>query len=70
MPRVTIAISGMHCQHCVQTVTRALERVPGVTHAAVFLAEGEAEVDVTPDVAPAALAAAVTGAGYPATVPG
>jgi copper chaperone CopZ len=68
MPRLTLAVRGMHCAHCVATVTRALEAVPGVAHAAVFLDAGEVEVDVAAGVAPETLAAAVTASGYPATV--
>lgn len=66
MNRTTLAIAGMHCQHCVSKVTQALNAVDGVQHVAVLLAEGEAEVDAAPGVQPDDLAAVVTAAGYPA----
>lgn len=68
MARVALAITGMHCDHCRHTVTKALESVEGVQSVAVFLAEGEAEVDVAVGTPRDQLAAAVTAAGYPATV--
>ena len=68
MTRVTLAVSGMHCDHCVDKVTKALEAVRGVAQVTVFLAEGEAEVDVAAGVAVDGLTAAVAGAGYRATL--
>ena len=41
-----IPISGMICGHCVETVRRALEAVPGVRSARVELDRGRAEVEV------------------------
>lgn len=68
MATVTLAITGMHCDHCIHTVTKALEGVKGVENVAVFLQEGEAEVDVAAGTPTDQLTAATTAAGYPATV--
>jgi Cu+-exporting ATPase len=43
-----IPIAGMTCDHCVQTVMRALRSVPGVESAAVDLRNGRADVSVDP----------------------
>jgi copper chaperone CopZ len=60
----TLKITGMTCQHCVRAATQALESVPGVTGVQIDLATGLAEVEGAAD--PAALVAAVQGAGYSA----
>lgn len=41
---LTLAISGMSCNHCVQSVRRALQACPGVTSVHVQLKPGQAEV--------------------------
>ncbi len=62
---VEIPVSGMTCDHCVGTVRRALEGVPGVRSASVDLARGRAEVTIDPDRADRpGLKAAVEAAGY------
>ena len=62
---VRIPVAGMTCDHCVGTVRRALEGVPGVRSAVVDLKEGYAEVALDPaQVDRAKLEAAVTAAGY------
>lgn len=66
---VTLDVKGMTCTACPITVKRVLKRVPGVADAAVDFKAGTAEVRFDPDkVQPDALAKAVTGAGFPATV--
>jgi copper chaperone CopZ len=40
-----LKVAGMHCGHCRMKVEQALKAVPGTVGAAVFLDEGEAEVD-------------------------
>lgn len=65
METTRLNVQGMSCQGCVASVTRVLKAVPGVTDAAVTLHPGSAAVTYDPartDVA--ALAAAITGAGY------
>ena len=64
---VDLGIGGMSCASCVRRVERALERVPGVTEVAVNLATERAHVTLRAGATnPAALAAAVTKAGYEA----
>ncbi|MFE1295257.1 heavy metal translocating P-type ATPase [Streptomyces sp. NPDC058731] len=58
----------MTCAACVRRVEKKLGRLDGVT-ATVNLATGRARVSHPPDVSPAALVAAVEGAGYTATLP-
>ena len=43
-PAMDLKIEGMHCSHCVQTVTDALKNAPGVTFVEVFLDSGSAHV--------------------------
>ncbi len=63
-----LPVEGMHCASCVGRVEKALTSIPGVTGASVNLAAGQARVTHGEGVvAPADLAAAVTGAGF--TVP-
>ncbi|MCM2561322.1 heavy metal translocating P-type ATPase [Lutimaribacter sp. EGI FJ00015] len=63
----TLQIDGMHCGSCVGRVENALTAVPGVVSASVNLAAETAHVRYLDGVvAPAALARAVTDAGYPA----
>ncbi|MGD9646053.1 MAG: heavy metal translocating P-type ATPase [Pirellulales bacterium] len=72
MATIQLPIEGMTCQHCVRSVTSALEGVPGVAHATVDLAAGIAEVELADGAAGgsteptirAELAAAVERAGY------
>ncbi len=59
---VTIAITGMTCSGCVNAVTRALSRVPGVTDVRVDLDAGRAQV--SGNASPQSLVSAVEKAGY------
>ncbi|HEY3246238.1 MAG TPA: heavy metal translocating P-type ATPase [Phycisphaerae bacterium] len=64
-----LRVDGMHCASCVATVERAARSIPGVESARVNLALGRANVRFDPQQANAdEIAAAVTRAGYPATV--
>jgi len=40
MQSVHVSVAGMTCQHCVATVKKAVQRVPGVIQAEVSLANG------------------------------
>jgi copper ion binding protein len=62
---VDLTVEGMTCASCVGRVERALTAVPGVTGAAANLATHSARVEGVAD--PAALVAAIRGAGYGAT---
>ena len=71
MTNITLAIQGMSCGHCVKRVQQVLAATPGVTKATVTLEPGQAKVEYDEAAAtPALLAAAVTAAGYSATVSG
>jgi copper chaperone len=41
----TVKINGMSCQHCVASVTKAIEDVSGVSEVSVNLEKGEATYD-------------------------
>ena len=59
----TIAIEGMHCQHCVAAVNAALEAVSGVTSVKVSLEKNNAVVEGE-GLDDAALKAAVEDTGF------
>jgi Cu+-exporting ATPase len=61
-------IGGMTCASCVMRVEKALGKVPGVDHVSVNLATERATVHANPAVANEQLLAAVSKAGYEATV--
>jgi Cu+-exporting ATPase len=56
----------MHCGSCVQRVSQALGKVPGVQVGEVRV--GAARVQIPEDVPESALVSAVAKAGYPAVV--
>lgn len=63
--KVTLSVTGMTCGGCVETVKRALEKVPGVISAEVDLTAKRAVVTVDSDaVTTASLVLAVKAAGY------
>jgi len=66
MMTIELEINGMSCEHCVQTVTKALLGVAGVTEAVVSLAEKRATVTAGEEVKVGDLVAAVEEAGYEA----
>ncbi len=69
MASLRLKVTGMTCGHCKAKVEKALQGVAGTYGAAVFLDDGEAEVDFDPDAAtPDAFVAAVAQAGYRASV--
>jgi Cu+-exporting ATPase len=62
---IQLPVQGMTCNHCVGTVRRALEEIPGVQSAAVDLAANRAEVTLDPtQVDRARLKSAIEAAGY------
>ncbi len=63
---IEIPVAGMTCDHCVGTVRRALEGVPGVRSAMVDLQARRAEVTLDPDSPPdrSRLKTAIEAAGY------
>ncbi|HSA88751.1 MAG TPA: heavy metal-associated domain-containing protein [Burkholderiales bacterium] len=60
----TLQISGMTCQHCVRSVTKALQGVAGVDNVSVDLGAGRAQVEGPADSA--LLLQAVESEGYEA----
>jgi mercuric ion binding protein len=69
-PRIAVLdVPGMNCSLCPISVRKALTRAPGVIDASAELASKRAVVHYDPDkITPEQLAAAVTNAGFPATV--
>ncbi|QCY14800.1 MULTISPECIES: heavy metal translocating P-type ATPase [Pseudomonas] len=63
-----LSIDGMTCASCVGRVERALAKVPGVKRVSVNLANERAHLELLGQIDPQALIAAVTKAGYGASV--
>jgi copper chaperone len=57
-------VSGMHCGHCVQSVTEEVSAIPGVSDVEVDLASGELVVTSDAEIPFEAIEAAVDEAGY------
>ena len=57
-------VSGMHCQHCVSSVTEDVSTVPGVTDVRVDLDTGELVVTSDTDIFFSDIEAAIDEAGY------
>lgn len=67
MSTTDFGVTGLTCNHCVMTVSRAVALVPGVTGVSIDLvANGESKLHVESDTAieVATVAEAVDGAGY------
>ncbi len=65
MATATLKVSGMSCQHCVRSVTSALQGVEGVERAEVDLTKGRAVVEYDANrTSPRALAHVVMDEGY------
>lgn len=62
---IELNIKGMNCNHCVRAVTKALQSVPGVVKADVYLERNLAIIDGNPDMA--SLIKSVHDAGYEAS---
>ncbi|WP_248916876.1 heavy metal translocating P-type ATPase [Pseudomonas moorei] len=63
-----LSIDGMTCASCVGRVERALNKVPGVKSVSVNLANERAHLELLGQIDPQSLLAAVTKAGYSASV--
>ncbi len=60
-----IDVGGMSCDHCVETVTKALNAFPGVHNVQVSLAQGNVSFDFEEDrVELEAVQKAITEAGF------
>ena len=64
MRDVTLTVSDMACEGCVETVREALEGVPGVEGVEVSLDRGEARITADEETGEGDLATAVEDAGY------
>lgn len=60
----TLKVKGMSCQHCVMSVTKALNQLNGVQNVQVDLEKGEVRFDNVKGVAAEQIAKAIVDAGY------
>ena len=59
-----LKVKGMSCQHCVTSVTKALNQLDGIKNVQVDLAKGEVRFDNTKSLASDRIQKAITDAGY------
>jgi len=59
-----VKIQGMTCQHCVMSVSKALNSIPGIKSLRVNLVTGEATFENTQNLSPDKIRQAVEDAGY------
>lgn len=59
-----LKVKGMSCQHCVMSVTKALNQLNGVQNVQVDLGKGEVRFENTKEVSTDEIAKAITDAGY------
>jgi copper chaperone len=59
-----LKVKGMSCQHCVMSVTKALNQLEGIKNVHVDLAIGEVQFDNTKEVASSRIEKAIEDAGY------
>lgn len=64
MSTTVVTVTGMTCNHCAMSVREEIEEIPGVTGVQVDVDSGRVEITSTADLDDAAIAAAVTEAGY------
>lgn len=66
MARLKLKVEGMSCGGCANAVEAAAKAQAGVTAAHADHRAGTAEIEAESGVSAAAIAAAITAAGYPA----
>jgi len=59
-----LKVKGMSCNHCVMTVTKALNKLDGIQNVKVDIPKGEVSFDNTKSLAPDKVEKAITDAGY------
>ena len=59
-----LKVKGMSCQHCVMSVTKALNRLEGIKNVQVDLAKGEVQFDNTKAMLMDQIEKAIEEAGY------
>ncbi len=65
MQTLVLNITGMTCAGCVNSITRVLERLPGVARVEVSLQSGQARIDYDPALSlPESFKTAIEEAGY------
>jgi copper chaperone len=65
MEHLLVGIAGMHCQGCVNNVTKVLRALPGVSEVKVSLEDARAEITYDPQtIAPARFREAIESAGF------
>lgn len=64
MPTTTLIIDGIDSDDALRTVMNAIQDLPGIGHAEVSTATGEATVEHSPLVSEGDIRAAVEDAGY------
>ncbi|MDP2846889.1 MAG: cation transporter [Humidesulfovibrio sp.] len=62
MPAITV--KGMSCNHCVMSVTKALQSLPGVTGVSVDLLSGKAAFESAEPLDPAVVKKAIEKIGF------
>ena len=60
----TLKVKGMSCQHCVMSVTKALNQLEGIQNVQVDLQKGEVRFDNTKALALNRIEKAIEEAGY------
>lgn len=59
-----LKVKGMSCQHCVMSVTKALDQLEGIKNVQIDLAKGEVRFDNSKSLASDRIQKAITDAGY------
>ena len=59
-----LKVKGMSCQHCVMSVTKALNQLEGIKNVQVDLAKGEVRFDNMKEVASDKIEKTISEAGY------
>ena len=59
-----LKVQGMSCQHCVMSVTKALNQLDGIKNVQIDLAKGEVRFDNTKSITSDQIQKAITDAGY------
>ncbi len=59
-----LKVKGMSCQHCVMSVTKALNQLDGIKNVQIDLAKGEVRFDNTKNLASDRIQKAIVDAGY------
>jgi copper chaperone len=64
-----LRVKGMSCQHCVMSVTKALNQLDGIQGVNIDLGKGEVRFENTKNLPPERIKEAVEEAGYEVLTP-